>query len=90
MIRMFVRHPVTDYATWRKAYDDFDAERRTMGVTGAAVFQAADDPNDLTIWHDFGTLEAAQAFVSSDRLKTVMESAGVAGPPTIWYATAAD
>ena len=90
MIRMFARHPVTDYATWRKAYDDFEGERRTMGVTGAAVFQSVDDPNDVTIWHDFNTVEAAHAFASSDRLKTVMQNAGVAGPPTIWYTTAAD
>ena len=90
MIRMFVRHPVADYTVWRKAYDDFDSERRGMGVTGHAVFQAADNPNDLTIWHDFNTLEQAQAFATSDRLKTVMQGAGVAGPPTIWYATATD
>ncbi len=90
MVRMFVRHPVENYTTWRKAYDDFDSERRTMGVTGNAVFQAADDPNDVTVWHDFSTLEQAQAFATSYRLKTVMTGAGVAGPPTIWYTSEAN
>lgn len=86
MIRMFVRHPVTDFATWRQAYDDFDAERKTMGVMGESVYQALDDPNDVTAWHDFETLEAAQAFIGSARLREVMEQAGVAGDPTVWFA----
>jgi hypothetical protein len=38
MVRLFVRHPVADYAAWRRVYDDFDEERRGMGVTGHAVY----------------------------------------------------
>ena len=54
-----------------------------MGVTGHAVHQAVNNPNDVTVRHDFDTAEAA-AFASSDRQKEVMQGAGVAGPPTIW------
>lgn len=89
MVRMFVRHPVTDFAVWKKAYDDFDQERKGMGVTGDAVFRAVDDPNDVTAWHDFESFEAAQAFAGSPRLREVMEGAGVAGAPTIWFASRA-
>lgn len=89
MIRMFVRHPVADFEAWKRGYDAFDQERRGMGVTGDAVFQAAGDPNDVTAWHDFDTLEAAQAFVGSDRLREVMAEAGVSGEPTIWFTTQA-
>src|SRR5262245_1714913 len=32
MTRLFVRHNVADYRVWRKAYDDFDEERRKLGV----------------------------------------------------------
>lgn len=85
MIRMFVRHPVKDFPAWKKAYDNFDEARRSMGVKGQAVFQAATDPNDVTVWHDFDSLESAQAFAGSTRLKDVMEQAGVAGQPAIWY-----
>jgi hypothetical protein len=28
MVRLFVRHKVTDYAKWRKVYDDFDVTPR--------------------------------------------------------------
>ena len=89
MIRMFVRHPVADFTTWKQAYDDFDQERKGMGVAGDAVFQATDNPNEVTAWHDFESLEAAKAFVESPRLREVMEAAGVAGEPTIWFTTRA-
>lgn len=89
MIRMFVRHPVSDFATWKKAYDDFDSERGGMGVTGDGVFQSADDPNDVTIYHDFETIGSAHAFMDSPRLREVMEAAGVAGEPTVWFTTKA-
>lgn len=85
MARLFVRHDVTDYKVWRQAYDDFDSERKTFGVTGHAVFQSADDPNDVTAWHDFATTESAKNFASSSRLKEVMGKAGVKGVPQIWF-----
>ena len=89
MVRLYVRHPVTDYAAWRQVYDAFDAERQTFGVTGHAVYRALDDGNDVTVWHDFATREAAEAFAGSDRLREVMHRAGVAGEPTIWFVSEA-
>jgi hypothetical protein len=85
MVRMFVRHNVADYDAWRKVYDEFDEERRPMGVTGDAVFQSVDDPNDVTVWHDFAGVDEARAFVSSDALRSAMQRAGVQGEPQIWY-----
>lgn len=85
MVRMFVRHPVQDFTTWKQAYDDFDAERAEWGVRDDAVFQSVDDPNDVTVWHDFDDVDSAREFAGSERLRQVMSSAGVAGEPTIWY-----
>ncbi len=65
MIRMFVRHSVADFPRWKKAYDAFDAERKTMGVTGHAVYQTVGDPNEVTAWHDFQSEKAAHAFAES-------------------------
>ena len=89
MIRLFVRHPVSDFSQWKQAYDDFDAERRGMGVRAHAVFQGVSDANDVTLWHDFEDMEAAEGFLGSPRLKEVMETAGVAGEPTIWFTRSA-
>jgi len=85
MVRLLVRHSVENYRTWRKAYDGFDAERKAMGVIGDAVYQAVDDPNDITAYHDFKTRKQAESFAASKRLKEVMKGAGVKGRPQIWF-----
>jgi hypothetical protein len=84
MVRLFVRHDVADYGAWKKGYDDFDATRRGMGVTGDAVYQALGNSNDVTVTHDFESEDAARAFASSAELKGAMENAGVVGEPQVW------
>jgi hypothetical protein len=88
MVRLFVRHRVDDYEAWRRVYDEFDTQRRSMGVRGDAVFQSLDDPNDVTLWHDFDSAEAARSFVSSTDLRDAMQRAGVQGEPQIWLVNA--
>ena len=85
MVRMYVRHSVEKYRAWRRAYDEFDDERRGMGVIGDGVYQALDDPNDITVHHDFTTRKRAESFAASKRLKEVMKGAGVKGKPKIWF-----
>ena len=87
MTTLFVRHQVTDYAKWREAYDEFEATRARLGVEAASVYQAADDPRDLTVTHEFATLDAAQAFSDSPELREAMHAAGVQGAPTLWFTT---
>jgi len=89
MIKMFVRHTVADYAAWRRIFDDFAPTQKALGVTDKAVYQAADDANDITVTHDFATLEAAKAFVGSTELQAAMHEAGVTTAPTIWFTTRA-
>ena len=85
MVRMYVRHSVENYRTWRRAYSAFDAERRDMGVIGDGVYQALDDHNDVTVYHDFKTRKRAENFAASKRVKEVMKGAGVKGKPKIWF-----
>lgn len=87
MATLFVRHRVADYAKWRSAYNDFDAERRKLGATSHGVYRLDGDPNDVTVFHEFPTTEAAKKFAENPRLKEVMQSAGVLGKPDIWIAT---
>jgi hypothetical protein len=84
---MFARHEVKDFATWKSAYDAFESERKKMGVTGDGVFRADDDPNQVTVYHDFQNMDAAKQFAGSDRLKEIMQNAGVVGAPEIWFTT---
>ena len=85
MTTLFGRHTVANYKAWRKVYDDFAPVQKAKGVTAQAVYQAADNPNDITVTHDFATDEAANAFVNSEELKSAMQNAGVVGAPTIWF-----
>ena len=85
MATMFIRHTISDYKAWRKAYDEAAPLQKAKGVTAQAVYQAADNPNDITVTHEFGSVEAAQAFAKSDELKKAMQGAGVVGTPTIWF-----
>ncbi|MBP2448140.1 cyclase [Rhizobium beringeri] len=85
MTTLFVRHEVSDYAAWRKIYDGFSPVQKANGVTAQAVYRAIDNPNDITVTHEFATLEAAQAFSKLDELKTAMRTGGVLGAPTVWF-----
>ena len=85
MTTMFVRHKVTDYAQWKRAYDAFDATRKKFGVIGDSVYRDADDSSSVIVTHAFKDTNAAKAFVSSEELRSAMEQAGVAGPPEIWF-----
>jgi hypothetical protein len=85
MVTMFIRHKVADYSSWRRAYDDFGPMQKRLGVVQQAVYQAIDDPRDVTITHEFGSPESAQAFAKSDELHEAMGKAGVVGAPTVWF-----
>lgn len=86
MTTLFVRHSVSDYAAWRNVYVQLGTFQKAAGVRADAVYQATDNPNDITVTHEFDTLEAAQAFADSDELRNAMKNAGVMGAPTIWFA----
>ena len=85
MATLFVRHQVADYRKWRQVYDEFDAVRRGMGVTSHGVYQLDGNPNDVTAYHEFDTMESAKAFAGSPQLKEAMGRAGVQGAPDIWF-----
>ncbi|NJD27875.1 MAG: cyclase [Chloroflexi bacterium] len=89
MATLFVRHTVADYAAWRRIFDDFAPTHEALGVIDKAVYQAADNANDITVTHDFATLDAAKAFAGSPQLKAAMDHAGVTSAPTIWFTTRA-
>ncbi|MBZ9672447.1 cyclase [Mesorhizobium sp. B3-2-1] len=84
MTTLFVRHTVSDYEAWRKVYDGFAPVQKANGVKAEAVYQAADNPNDVTVTHDFASAAEAQAFIKNPKLKEAMASAGVVGAPTMW------
>ncbi len=84
MATLFVRHSVADYTRWRKGFDEFQAAGREHGIKSAAVYQTANNPNEVTVIHDFETVAAARAFTELQGLKAAMLKAGVQGVPLMW------
>ena len=84
MVMLFIRHRVADYTAWRAVYDSVGPMQKRLGVTAEAVHQSVDDPHELTVTHEFATVQAAQAFAHSTELREAMGSAGVLGAPPIW------
>jgi hypothetical protein len=85
MIRLFVRHAVDDYDAWREVYDEFGPQQVENGVIAEAVYQSVDDLNDVTVTHDFASIDTARAFVANPIMRDAMGRAGVTGAPTIWF-----
>lgn len=91
MARLFARHDVADFDRWKSGYDD-DARaalRSELGVRADGVYHTVDVPTDVTVWHDFDSVEAAQTFASDPRLAGAMADIGVVGEPQIWITTEA-
>lgn len=85
MPTILIKHTVADYDQWRPHYDDHEAVRVAKGEQGSRVFQAVDDPNEVTIMFEWDTIENARAFLTSADLKQVMGEAGVVGKPEFAY-----
>lgn len=62
MITLHIEHPITDYDTWRTAFDAFAAARHGAGVTGEHIFRPIDDPCYIFVALDFESTERAEAF----------------------------
>lgn len=84
-VRVFVHHNVADYKVWKKGYDDFAPQQKKGGVYFQQVFQSVDNPNNVTVIHDFHSLEKAKAFFESEELKATMKNIGSLGNAEIWY-----
>jgi hypothetical protein len=78
-----VRHQVSDYAAWRKVYDELEPLRAQHGCTAKRVLRLPEDGNDLFITHEFPTAEQAASFAHDPGLQAGMEQAGVEGAPRI-------
>jgi hypothetical protein len=85
MVRLYIRHRVADYDAWRNVYDGSADQQQAGGVRAEAVYQSIDDPNDVTVWHDFDEAGTARAFVGSAELRDGMRTAGVQGEPQVWF-----
>ena len=73
----FVLHRVADYDAWKTVYDSVAGLQARGGVTDQAVYQAARDPTNVLVMHEFGSADEAHAFFENPELREAMGKAGV-------------
>ena len=63
MTTLHIEHPITDYDTWRSAFDGLAAVRREAGVISERVARPVDDPHYIVLDLDFDSTEQAASFL---------------------------
>ena len=74
---LFVRFCISVYRPWRVEYDKFVKAHARMGVLSYCIYQAADNPIDVTMVYEFADANIAYAFIETQEFKTAMQNAGV-------------
>jgi ribosomal protein L35AE/L33A len=63
MFTLSIEHAVSDFPTWKQAFDRFDQAREKGGVLSYRVRRPVDDPHYLVIELDFDARENADTFL---------------------------
>jgi hypothetical protein len=63
MTTLHIEHAITDFGTWKGAFDRFAAMRQQAGVLAHRVYQPIGDPNYVVVDLDFSTPAQAEAFL---------------------------
>jgi hypothetical protein len=68
MTTLLIEHPISDYRTWRTAFDVFEPFRMAAGVVAHRVLSPIDDDRYVVVELDLPDAERAAAFL--DVLRT--------------------
>ena len=85
MATLHIEHGITDYATWKAAFDRFADRRAAAGVTAHRIHSPVDDSRYVVVQLDFPSVEQARAFLAfleSAVWSVPANSPGLAGSPT--------
>ncbi len=63
MATLHIEHAITDFETWKGAFDRFGEFREQSGVRGHQIRRPADDRHYVVIDLDFDTVGEAQRFL---------------------------
>jgi hypothetical protein len=62
MFTLSIEHAISDFPTWKQAFDRFAGARANAGVRGERIRRLADDPQHLVIELDFDARHSAETF----------------------------
>lgn len=57
-----LEHPVSDFQTWKAAFDRDPVDRKASGVRAYRIYRPTDDRNYVAVDLEFGSLSEAEAF----------------------------
>lgn len=81
MIILQIEHPVPDYNSWKKAFDNDPMDRKGSGVKSYKIFRQADKPNIVIVELEFDQKEAADIMLTKLRgLWKQVEGQIISGP----------
>ena len=63
MATLHIEHPITDFGTWKAAFDRFAEARANSGVRGHRILRPVDDAHYVVIDLDFQTVGEAEKFL---------------------------
>jgi hypothetical protein len=72
MTTLRIEHPISDYDTWKAAFERDPAGRQQGGVRRYRILRPLDDPNYVMIDLDFDTTSDAEVFLAA--LHTMWQS----------------
>ncbi|HTM76390.1 MAG TPA: hypothetical protein VL133_02010 [Devosia sp.] len=84
MATLHIEHGITDFSTWKAAFDRFEGMRSEAGVTAYRIHQPDDDPAYVVLQLDLPTVEQAKGFLTilETRVWSVpANSPGLSGRP---------
>lgn len=84
MATLHIEHGITDFPTWKRAFDRFAGQRKEAGVTAERIHQPHDDAAYVILQLDFPTVEQArafQAFLETRVWTAPANSPGLSGHP---------
>ncbi len=87
MTTVHIEHPISDFATWKTAFDRAAPLRAASRVRAYAIHRPVDDPAYVIIQLDFDTKDDATAF--AEKLRQLWTDRAVTpalrGTPTIRF-----
>jgi len=63
MVTLHIEHPITDFGTWKAAFDRLAEARANSGVRGHRILRPVDDPRYVLVDLDFQTVGEAEKFL---------------------------
>lgn len=78
MTTLRIEHPITDFGTWKAAFDRFAEARARSGVCGHRILRPVDDARYVVVDLDFQTVDEAERFL--DFLRTRVWTSTVNAP----------